>query len=152
MNAVKIVLIICVFISSACKNVHAEDIETVIDGFYDGLALVIESNANDPDRCLREVNAYYEKNQKVVEKIRDLTAKGMEQAMAVQDKSSVVAVEEPQAFDLMAFQRGITAPDLTPGSVKYTNALREFTKKFPREGLRIAGKTVDLLPDVKTLR
>ena len=152
MNAVKIAIFTCVFISSACALSRAEDIKTVVDEFYGGLAAVIESNMESPGRCLREVSSYYKKNRKSVEKIRELTAKNMEETMAVKDKSAAITNEGPQAFDLMAFQRGVTAPDLTPGSAKYANALKKFTKKYPREGLELAGKTVQLLPGTETGR
>jgi len=121
----------------------------IVDDFYFGLGAVIESNMDNPGECLRKVENYYEKNKKIVGKIRRLIAKNMEAAKAIKDNSAIVNDEEPQAIDLMAFQKGITDPGLTRGSAKYANALMAFTMKHPAAGLKISKKAIQFLPDAQ---
>lgn len=139
-------IIIFMLAAWACPLSQAEDLSAVTDEFYSGLAAIIEANMDSPDNCVSEVDNYYKKNQKSVEKIREFTAKTIEQAMAVKDRYGAVTDEEPEDVDLMAVQEGITAPGLTSGSARYANALKNFAMKYPREGLKIAGKSTQLLP------
>ena len=52
------VLTFLIIFALSCAS-RAEDIDTIMDKFYDGLADIIERNMDSPDRCVREINDYY---------------------------------------------------------------------------------------------
>lgn len=135
------------FINSASL---ADTFEAMTDKFYDGLAAVIEKNSDDPDMCVKEVNAYYEKNRKTVEAIRTETEKRMKESapmmQTMMEKYQNMSPEELEALRKQQAKQEMQQPPMSPSMQRYSNALSDFTKKYPNHGMRIAFKAMELTP------
>ena len=133
---------------------QAENLNTIADGFYNGLAEVIERNMNAPDRCVTEVDNYFEANQATVRKIRKMSEKPMAQAMgmgmAMMEKYESMSEEELDALQRQAEQKEKKMQQVyekkMPGATRYSDAMEEFMMKYPQHAMRIAGKTMQLVP------
>lgn len=140
---------------------RAEDIDTIMDKFYDGLADIIERNMDSPDQCVREVNDYYRDNQATIEKIRKMTEKGMAQARAMMkqykrtpDEQTYMTDEDIKAMEkrarLMGMTRGAAEePAMSPATKRYTKALEAFAAKYPLRAMDITIKAMELMPTGK---
>ncbi len=133
---------------------QAEDLNTIADGFYNGLAEIIERNMNAPDNCVTEVDNYFQANQATVRKIREISKKPMEQAMdrgmAIMEKYKSMSEEELGALQRQAEQKAEKMRQVSrkrsPGATRYSDAMKEFTRKHPQHAMRIVGKTMQLMP------
>ena len=128
----------------------ADNFEEMTDKFYDGLAAVIEKNSNNPDICVKEVYAYYEKNQKTVEAIRMETEKRMEKSapmmQKMMEKYQNMSPEELEALQKQQAKQEMQQPAMSPGTQRYSSALSDFTMKYPHHGTQIAFKAMELAP------
>ena len=147
----KILISTIAFLFILSIQCFTDDIGVAIDKFYGGLARIIENNMNAPNKCVEEVSLYYAKNDRSVEKIRNLAEKNMEAAFAMKDQYGAVSTENPEALDLMAIQHGITSPTLSEGSKKYADALHSFILKYPTHGVKIAAESMKLLPGANVI-
>lgn len=144
---------LAIFISSPLLK--AEDANTLADGFYNGLAEIIERNMNNPDNCVVEVENYYQANRATVEKIRQLAEKPMAQAMQemdkVMEKYESMSEEELEALERQAQQKGsqYKQQKMSPGAARYTEAMKNFTMKYPQQAMKVAGKAMRLVPGMK---
>jgi hypothetical protein len=138
---------------------QAEDIDAIMDSFYNGLADIIERNMDNPDRCLEEVDYYYKENQEIVDKVSKTLKRYMAEATALMEES---LVHEDTIGDYMAdgqldvhkkeaIERSMAPvePKASPGMNRYTAALEAFTMKHPHHGLKITMKAVEFLPNIK---
>lgn len=154
------VLTFLIIFALSCVS-RAEDVDTIMDKFYDGLADIIERNMDSPDQCVREINDYYRDNQATVEKIRKMMEKGMAQARAMMkqyerthDEQTYMTDDDIEAIErrarLMGMTRGIAEePAMSPGTERYTKALEVFTAKYPLRAMGITMKAMELMPTGK---
>jgi uncharacterized membrane-anchored protein YhcB (DUF1043 family) len=128
----------------------ADNLEEMTDKFYDGLATVIEKNSDNPDMCIKEVNAYYEKNQKTVEAIRIETEKHMKKSapmmQKMMEKYQNMSPEELEALQKQQTKQEMQQPPMSPGMQRYSSALSDFTMRYPHHGTQIAFKAMELAP------
>ena len=140
-----VLLCICSFIFKGA--VTAQQINAVADEFYNGLADVIEKNMDAPEDCIREVDNYFAANQDKVELIRREAAKAMEQIAPEIDKYMSMTEEEVAA---MAQRQGTQAnrqiPKMSAAGQPYNQILKAFCSRYPQQGMKIAGKTMQLVP------
>ncbi len=138
---------------------NADEMAGLMDGFYDGLASVIENNMDDPDKCLSEVDSYYEENKDTVERVQKLMAEAMEQAAAIMEHhGSMPGTDTDQEYmdaeELAEMARDgnmIPAePPATGEMDRYTKALEAFMDKYPGHALRIAAKAMVFLSPAET--
>lgn len=142
-------VLLCAF---SCVS-YTEDLNVVMDQFYNGLAAIIERNMENPDNCVREVEKYYENNQDTIAKVRVLTEKQMSQAMAMADKYEAMAeleelknLENMEEFERTTREMEMMRPGMLPGAGRYASAMESFAVKYPRQGLVIAGKATQFIP------
>lgn len=150
-------LVIGVF-NSISQAEDPEEISVMMDEFYDDLADIIERNMDAPDRCVREVDDYYRDNWETVERIRELTTKAMEEAMAMMQQFESTSGEyseqeymTPEELEEMAKKKGMAMqePPAEHETDRYAEALEEFTTKYPKHGLEIVMKAMVFIPGVK---
>lgn len=138
------VALACLFILSGAAA--AQMLDSLTDEFYNGLADIIEQNMNDPQACVTAVDGYFTTNQDKVEQIRKQAAEAMEAIGPEIDKYMSMTEEEAKA---MAEKQG-TQPDRQPkmsaAGQRYNDALKAFSLKYPQYGMKIAGKTMQLVP------
>ena len=125
---------------------QAEDMNVIMDKFHNGLAVIIERNMNNPDRCVVEVDNYYNANRATVEKVRKTSEKYMGQAMAMADKYKYMSDEELEALERSATQRGMAKSEMSPGTTRYTKALESFMMKYPQHAIKITMKAMQFMP------
>ncbi len=125
---------------------QAEDMSAVMDKFHNGLAVIIERNMNNPDRCVIEVDNYYNANRATVEKVRKASEKHMGQAMAMADKYKYMSEEKLEALERSAMQKGMAEPEMSPGTTRYTKALESFMMKYPQRAMKISMKAMQFMP------
>lgn len=154
------VLTFLIIFALSCAS-GAEDIDTIMDKFYDGLADIIERNMDSPDQCVREINDYYKDNQATIEKIRKMMEKGMAQARAMMkqyerthDKQTYMTDDDIEAMErrarLMGMTRGVAEePTMSLGEERYAKALEAFAAKYPLRATDIAIKAMELMPTGK---
>ncbi len=140
---------------------RAENIDAIMDKFYDGLADIIERNMDSPDQCVREINDYYRDNQATTEKIRKMMEKGMAQVGAMMkqyehthDEQTYMTDDDIEAMErrarLMGMTRGVAEePAMSPGAERYAKALEAFTVKYPLRAMGITMKAMELMPTGK---
>jgi leucyl aminopeptidase (aminopeptidase T) len=135
------------FVFLLSSMVLAEDINNIIDDFYNGLAEIIERNMEDPERGVKEVEDYYQNNQEAVNKIRQQAEKAMEQIAPQIDKYMSMAEEEAAALAEQQKARENTAQgQMSRAAQRYTEALKAFTTKYPKYAMEIAGQAMQLFP------
>ncbi len=125
---------------------QAEDMSVIMDKFHNGLAVIIERNMNNPDRCVVEVDNYYNANRATVEKVRKTSKKYMGRAMAMADKYKYMSDEELEALERSATQRGMAKSEMSPGTTRYTKALESFMMKYPQYAVKITMKAMQFMP------
>ncbi len=125
---------------------HAEDINSIMDNFYNGLADIIERNMDSPEQCILEVDIYYKDNRATIEKIRKMTERGMSQSMAMMDKYGSMSEEELEMLEVKARRRSEAQYPVPKGATRYTEAMAAFSAKYPQYALGIATKAMQFLP------
>jgi hypothetical protein len=95
-----------------CCVAPAADLSALLEDFYGGLADIIENNMDEPQNCVREVDAYYQDNQALVYQIQEETANVMAQAapmmqgmmddyQSAKSEEELRAMESPEAGDVL---------------------------------------------------
>ena len=133
-------LLICLLSS----NGSAEDAETFMERFYDELADIIESNMDNPDECLTEVERFYENNQDRLSEFlgeakRNATIPGIsmeEQVQSVSDEEMAEMVQRAQDSKLYQIMS------------RYNQAVTSFIRKYPAHGTKIMEKFGQILEQV----
>lgn len=160
-NILRFVFSLCLIIFLFAAISHAEEaneIATLMNKFYNGLADIIERNMDSPDACVAEVESYYENNKEAVDKIRSLMEKALAQAMAMakelEAKSAEYSKKEnmsPSELAELAEKEAALIPKPSPAreTERYSKALAAFSAKYPKQGLKIATKSLLLLPEAK---
>lgn len=133
---------------------HAETAYFVTEMFYSGLANVIESNMNAPDKCVRDVERYYSNNKRLVLKIREETQGKIKEFEPIMNEYmkliEKVMAGEVSEEELAAFNKELQKKNPIQYSAevdRYTAALETFTQRYPKQGMKIAAKSVELAPD-----
>ena len=140
-----VLLCICSFIFKGA--VTAQQINSVADEFYNGLADVIEKNMDAPEDCVREVDNYFAANQDKVELIRHEGAMAMEQIAPEIDKYMSMTEEEAAAMaQKQGTQANSPAPKMSAAGQRYNEVFKVFCSRHPQQGMKIAGKTMQLVP------
>ncbi|MEA3305597.1 MAG: hypothetical protein U9R52_02165 [Candidatus Omnitrophota bacterium] len=142
----------CLIMSISACVLQAEDVNKIMDKFYDGMAGIIERNMDNPDRCVSEVDDYYKENQATVEKVRKLTEKGMKQAMDMMGEYESMSEEELEALERQAMQKGMTESQMPPGLERYTEAMEKLMMKSPQQALKIAMMAMQFMPKIEGMR
>jgi len=140
--SVFVVGFLMIFLPSGVSQ--AEDLEKISDRFYAGLADIIERNMDDPQTCVKEVEDYYQANQKSVRQIRKAAEKAMAHIAPMLEKYKSMSEEELDA--LKRQQKAMEPPRMSPGVARYSQALRAFTMKYPQYGMEITKKAMQLVP------
>lgn len=140
-----VLLCICSFIFKGA--VTAQQINSVADEFYNGLADVIENNMDAPEDCIREVDNYFAANQDKVELIRREAAKAMEQIAPEIDKYMSMTEEEAVAMaQKQGTQANSPAPKMSAAGQRHNEILKAFCSRYPQQGMKVAVKTMQLVP------
>ena len=126
---------------------RAEDMTNTMDNFYDGLATVIQDNMSDPGRCAEEVDKYYKRNQKIIEKVHKMIEESGKRKEGMAGKYESMTDEEIEAFENKSEMPAGIQPPAMPGSVRYTKALQAFILRYPQQGMKIASKAMEFVPD-----
>lgn len=130
----------------------AEDLSKIIDRFYVGLTDIIESNMDDPDGCVREVETYYQNNQALIAQIREAAEKTMTQAAPMMaktmDQYESMSEEELEAMERKSGgrQEAMAEKGMSAAGKRYSKALEDFSIKYPQQGMKIAFKAFELMP------
>ena len=137
-----------------CAPQAQEDVNMLIDEFYDGLADVIEYNMDDPDQCVIEVDEYYVENQATVERIRRMMEEAMVKVKDMMDgftpEYGSMTEEEMEALEQQGRQRGMPGDQVREEEeTRYAKVLSEFTLKHPQHGLKVVMKGMELMPRFK---
>ena len=143
----KILKIFCVgvFVFLAFQALsQAVDIKALTDGFYGDLAEIIERNMNNPEQCVAEVQNYYNTNQDKVAQIRQESEKAMQQIAPQMEKYMSMTEEEAEAMSRSNV--GQPKPQMSAAGKRYSDAVSTFMAKYPKEGMRIAGFSMTLVP------
>ena len=139
----KICVTVCLISLICLFGAHAEDLNEVMDNFYNDLADIIERNLDNPDTCVAAVDRYYQQNEAAVQKIRSLMKKAMEEAKSRMgeyggsDAPVVYTDEEIARIEQSAKQRGMQMPQppVEDGSSRYSDAIEKLTTKSPRHAM-----------------
>ena len=125
---------------------QVQDLTKITDNFYAGLADIIEVNMDNPDKCLREVEDYYQKNEAIIKQIRILTEKAMKQLTPLVDEYMSMSEAELEAFAREQKLNRQSHLRMSPGAVRYTETMKDFAMKYPAYGLQVATKALQLIP------
>ena len=124
---------------------QVQDLTKITDNFYAGLADIIEVNMDDPDKCLEEVEDYYQKNEATVKHIRISTEEAMKQLTPSVDEYISMSEGELEAFAQEQRINRQSQLRMSPGALRYTEAMETFTMKYPAYGLQVATKAFQLI-------
>ena len=139
----------CLSLCIACCSVcEAQDINKLADEFYAGLADIIERNMDNAESCVREVDAYYQANKDKVAYIRAAAEKATEEISSKMDAYMSMSQKELEALAQQQGARQQEAPTshMSDSGMRYTNAIKTFTVKYPNEGMKISMKALELVP------
>ncbi len=125
---------------------QVQDLAKITDNFYAGLADIIEANMDNPDKCLREVEDYYQKNEATIKQIRILTEKAMKQLTPLVDEYMSMSEAELEAFAREQKLNHQSQLRMSPGTIRYTETIKAFAMKYPAYGLQLATKALQLIP------
>lgn len=68
-NITKTIFVILLFtVLAFVPTLNADELERVTEGFYAGLADIIENDMNNPDKCVIGAENYFNKNEATVQK------------------------------------------------------------------------------------
>ena len=125
---------------------QVQDLTKITDNFYAGLADIIEVNTDNPDKCLREVKDYYQKNEATVKQIRIWAEEAMKQATPLVDEYMSMSEGELEAFAREQKLNRQSQLQMSPGATRYTEAMEIFAMKYPAYGLQVATEAFQLIP------
>ena len=132
-----------------CFTSQAADLNKMSDKFYAGLADIIESNMDDASSCVVAVERYYQENKALVAQIREETAKVLAQSAPMMNKmmNEYMSMSEAELEAMEKKYKGMQQQgQKSPGMTRYSKALQEFTSKYPKYGVEIAIKAMQLVP------
>ncbi len=123
----------------------------ISDEFYKGLAVIIERNMDNPQACLQEVNLYYKDNQSDIQKIREGAQEALEKSAPMMNTmmDKYMNMSEEELAELEKQSQGYkrkSVNDYSLGIQRYSEALKKFTGKHPKEGMKIAMLALELVP------
>jgi ribosome-binding ATPase YchF (GTP1/OBG family) len=125
---------------------QAKDLRALSDEFYSGLAGIIERNMNNPEQCVAEVQDYYNANQDKVMQIRQESEKALQQIAPQMDKYKSMTEEEAEAMSKSSVERAESR--MSAAGKRYSDAMKAFMVKYPKEGMKIAGFSMALVPTI----
>jgi len=139
-------LLASILICNSCCAYQDDEINALINGFYDGLADVVERNMDSPEQCVKEVEDYYTENKQTVEKVQQMVKEGITKTMsAVKDYETIDEEQINKDLEKGAMQSSMVQPEPSKEVERYTKALNAFTKKYPQEGLKISMKAMQFV-------
>lgn len=145
-KVVKVLIFAFLTMVALSSTLKAEDMNAVMDKFYNGLAETIERNMDNPDNCVREVDSYYEANRATVEKMRKRAEEYQPQAMAMLNKYKTMGDEAPE----MKFeQKDMTKSWASPGVIRCSKAFNAFAMKYPQSASRISSEAMQFVPGTR---
>ncbi len=141
---IALVLISFAFFASTAP---AENLAALTDKFYGGISDIMEKNMNNPDKCVREIDKYYDDNNATILKIRKLTEENIKKAVEFAKNFKDAPIEnyekaKSKAGDFYNENMGPTA-----GITRYSNAMQEFAMKHPQQAIKIATMGARLVPN-----
>jgi ribosome-binding ATPase YchF (GTP1/OBG family) len=143
----RIIVLGCLLVSVLSIAAWAQDIQALSEEFYSGLANIIEHNMDKPDECVRFVENYYQANRDKVQALRKAAEEAMAKIAPQIDKYMNMTEEEARAMEQ---QQGLGQdrgrPKLSGAAQRYTTALQEFSAKYPKYGMEIAVKAMQIVP------
>jgi len=144
MSRVMINSLILILLIFSPLGLFSEDVMTKAEKFYNGLGSVIERNMNSPDKCIKEVNAYFAKNQETVNQIR----KASEGAMAKMGPmlSNFSSMDEAELAKMRKNSEETASANSNLNAKGFNRIIEEFSQKHPQAGMQIAMKLMELVP------
>ncbi len=125
---------------------QVQDLTKIADNFYAGLADIIEVNMDNPDKCLKEVEDYYQKNEATVKQIQMRVEEAMKQATPLVDEYMSMSEGELEAFAREQKLNHQSQLRMSPGAIRYIETMEIFAMKYPAYGLQVATKALQLIP------
>ena len=120
----------------------AEDLSKLTDRFHGGLADIIERNMDEPQRCVREVDEYYQDNQAIITEIRRKTEKAMAHVGPMMEKMiseySSMSEEELEAMEKKyeGMQTGMPHRPESAEMARYSQVMEAFAMKHPQKAMQ----------------
>lgn len=136
-----------VFFTGQC---FSQELVSIADEFYTGLADIIEANMDSPQECLGQVINYYQNNQDKIKQIQVYMEEAMKKAAPMMEKLAErynnMTDEQAEQFDQISTAEDNFKPRASNAGQRYAEVLSEFSQKNPSEGMRIATMAMQLLP------
>lgn len=137
----KIAVVFIFFYMLFVFAVQAEDLVGATIEFYSGLAQIIEDNMDDPDSCVSQVREYYRSNQDEVLILRKAAKDALDRMSGVYGKYS----QRDSDSQMEASNNDKEA--VIQAAMRYGNALRSFSAKYPEAASEVKAESMQLLPD-----
>jgi hypothetical protein len=154
MKVVKVLFLVVLMLFILNYVGLAEDLNKLTDRFYTGLADIIETNMDSPNDCVRAVEKYYQDNQALVGKIRQATKEAMAEAAPViekmMNKYESMGEEDLEAWEkqYQGMEQEMSKKQIPAGAARYTELLQAFTMKYPKYGIKITMRAMQLMPEM----
>ena len=123
-----------VIFNASCSKGPVGGIDATKDNFYKGLARVVERNLKDFNKCLDEVDNYYQRNQATAKEIRELARKDLADAMA-----AAAEIESAGGGG------GETEGPFPRGLARYVKALKTLAAKNAQQAMEVAARAMELM-------
>ena len=140
----RVLLVTLCFVFAVCAPAGAQDMDAMMDGFYIGLANIVERNMNAPDQCVIEVDAYYVQNQDVINKVREISEKHMAASAEMMERAMSMTEEELEALSIEMEGKRFEQ-DSSMGNNRYTDVMQEFSMKYPQQGMKVTMKAMQFM-------
>ncbi|MFH1867496.1 MAG: hypothetical protein ABH843_00870 [Candidatus Omnitrophota bacterium] len=127
-----------------CYGAYAQDVESLKDEFYDGIAQIIEHRMDEPGLCVKEVNQYYEDNSATVKQIREWSGVTKAHVTGSYSESRSISDSQMQGYHDEAEYAHKISQTATDGMLRYKEALQVFMHNHMIEGLHILTKAKEL--------
>jgi transcriptional/translational regulatory protein YebC/TACO1 len=133
--------VLLIFCLLSCISL-AEVTETFMEEFYQELTNIIEGNMDNPERCVAEVERFYEKNQgRLSQFLEEAKRSGAHQDIAIKEQMDSMTEAEMQE----AIERAQNSK-LFQIMTRYSQAVVLFSRKYPEHGLKIMEKFRQAFP------
>lgn len=119
---------------------HAEDADALKNRFYGGLGAIIERYIDEPQRCVNEVDRYYEANRAMIKEIREWSGVVAARVSSSYSEFRSVSDSDIQGYQDDAMYAHERRQRATDGLTRYKEALQVFMEKYVIEGLQIIAK------------
>ena len=147
-----VMVLTILFTVTSFASDESKKLEEKLKKFYNGAAVVINKNIDDPDKCVKEVSKYYDDNGEDISEIRELSEKYMTQlAVMLGQYDGVGGGWEDIDYDIesgILDKSGLarTQPFMDYETMEYKIALEKFSILYPFQALSIAQMALEFSP------